>query len=92
MSDSLWNGKRYRLLNVIDDYKRQVLAIEADTSLPDLRMVRTLERLKDAWGLPKMIRVDNRPEFICNKLDTWCKDIKLSLLLYSQEKQLKMLS
>ncbi len=79
MSDNLWNGKRYRLLNVIDDYNRQVLAIEADTSLPALRVVRTLERLKEDRGLPKMIRVDNGPEFISNKLDAWCKDNKIEL-------------
>ncbi len=79
MSDSLWNGKRYRLLNVIDDYNRQVLAIEADTSLPALRVVRTLERLKEDRGLPKVIRVDNGPELISNRLDAWCKDNKIEL-------------
>ncbi len=78
-SDSLWNAKRYRLLNVIDDYNRQALAIEADTSLPALRVIRTLERLKDNRGLPKMIRVDSGPEFISNKLDAWCKDNKVEL-------------
>ena len=64
MHDSLWNGKTYRLLNVIDDYNRQVLAIEADTSIPSLRVIRVLNRLKEVRGLPKMIRVDNGPEFI----------------------------
>jgi putative transposase len=79
MSDSLWDGRKFRTLNVIDDFNRQVLAIEADTSLPALRVIRVLERLKDSRKLPEMIRVDNGPEFISAKLDLWCKenDIKL---------------
>jgi hypothetical protein len=40
MYASLWGGRGYRLLNVIDDYNRQVLWIEADTSLPALRVIR----------------------------------------------------
>lgn len=74
MHDSLWNGKTFRLLNIIDDYNRQVLAIEADTSIPAMRVIRVLDRLKESRGLPKMIRVDNGPELVSQKLDFWCKD------------------
>lgn len=42
MSDSLWDGRKVRLLNVIDDFNREVLAIETDTSLPTLRVIRCL--------------------------------------------------
>lgn len=80
MSDSLWDGRKFRTLNIIDDYNRRVLAIEADTSLPALRVIRVLEQLKEARGLPQMIRVDNGPEFISAKLDTWCKDNKINLV------------
>ena len=80
MHDSLWDGRSYRLLNVIDDYNRQVLAIEADTSLPVLRLLRVLERLKEVHGLPQMIRVDNGPEFISHRLDHWCKENKTQLV------------
>ncbi len=79
MHDSLWNGKTYRLLNIIDDFNRQVLAIEADTSIPALRVIRILERLKETRGLPKMIRVDNGPELISHKLDFWCKQHHIEL-------------
>ena len=79
MHDSLWDGRSYRLLNVIDDYNRQVLHIETDTSLPALRVIRVLGQLKEARGLPKMIRVDNGPEFISQKLDQWCKEHQITL-------------
>lgn len=67
MSDTLWNGRRFRLLNIIDDYNREVLHIETDLSLPTLRLIRVLEYLQEFRGLPKMIRVDNGPEFISHK-------------------------
>jgi putative transposase len=73
MSDSLWDGRRFRLLNIMDDYNREVLALEADISLPALRVTRVLEYLKEFRGLPKMIRVDNGPEFISHILDEWCR-------------------
>ena len=80
MSDSLWDGRKFRLLNVIDDFNREILAIEADTSLPALRVIRVLENLKLTRGLPVMIRVDNGPEFISDKFDLWCKDHKIQLV------------
>lgn len=69
MSDSLWDGRKFRLLNIVDDYNREVLSVETDTSLPALRLIRVLEQLKECRGLPQMIRVDNGPEFISHKLD-----------------------
>lgn len=80
MNDSLWNGKTFRLLNVIDDYNRQILAIEADSSIPSIRVIRVLERLNETRGLPEMIRVDNGPEFISRNLDMWCKEKKITLV------------
>lgn len=40
MSGSLWNGRKFRLLNVVDDYNREMLAMEADTSLPASRVTK----------------------------------------------------
>ena len=80
MSDSLWSGKRFRLLNIIDDYNREILAIEPDTSLPTARVIRVLETLKETRGLPQMLRSDNGPEFISQKLDNWCKENKVRLI------------
>lgn len=79
MSDSLWDGRKYRLLNIVDDYNREVLSLEADLSLPALRVIRVLEYLKEFRGLPQMIRVDNGPEFISHALDEWCRRHTISL-------------
>jgi putative transposase len=45
MHDQLSDGRNYRLFNVLDDYKREGLAIEAGFSLPTMRVIRTLEQL-----------------------------------------------
>lgn len=79
ISDSLADGRRFRVLNIIDDYNRESLALEIDTSLPALRVIKVLERLKATRGKPLHLRVDNGPEFISELLRLWCEanDIKL---------------
>ncbi|MNY12141.1 Integrase core domain protein [compost metagenome] len=71
MLDSLENGRRFRLLNIVDDYTRECLAIEVDTSLNGERVTRVLGRLAEFRGLPKVIVVDNGPEFAGRTLDAW---------------------
>ena len=58
MSDSLWDGRKFRVLNIIDDHNREMLAMEADCYLPATRVIRVLEFLLEFGGVPKMIRVD----------------------------------
>jgi putative transposase len=74
MSDRLVDGRRFRLLNIIDDFNRESLAVEVDTSLPSLRVIRVLEKLIAERGCPANIRCDNGPEFISHKLEHWCND------------------
>ena len=57
--------------SVIDDYTRECLAVEVDTSLPGLRVARVLDRLGAERGLPELIVVDNGPEFAGRTMDTW---------------------
>ena len=71
IQDSLWNGRKFRTLSIVDTYTRECMTVEADTSLPGYRAVRTLERLVEFKGLPNSIRVDNGPEFISKVLDEW---------------------
>lgn len=79
MSDCLVDGRKFRVLNIIDDYNRESLALEIDTSLPALRVIRVLERLPQSRGKPAVIRIDNGPEFISDRPAQWCKatDVKL---------------
>lgn len=74
MQDTLICGKRFRVLNVLDEGVREALAIILDTSLPAERVIRTLEQLSSVRDLPTQIRVDNGPELISHKLQTWCKE------------------
>lgn len=59
MSDSLLSGRKFRVLNLLDDFNREALAIEVDTSLRAERVVRVLEQVIQWRGKPKRIRVDN---------------------------------
>lgn len=73
MHDTLYCGKRFRTLNIIDEGTRECLAIEVDTSLPAGRVIRVLEQLKQERGLPQQIRVDNGPELIAAEFYDWCE-------------------
>ena len=89
MADSLWDGRAYRLLNIVDDFNREVLHVEVDTSLPTLRLIRCLEMLEVIRGLPTMIRVDNGPELISAALDAWCKDHGITLIFIQPGKPMQ---
>jgi len=78
MSDALTDGRKFRVLNIIDDYNRESLAIEVDTSLPALRVQRTLGEIIKERGLPANIRSDNGPEFISQVMESWCEKNKVS--------------
>lgn len=62
MYDTLYYGRPFRTLNVIDESNREVLAIEIDLSLPAARVARTLEQPEEIHGLPKAIRLDSGSE------------------------------
>jgi putative transposase len=71
MGDSLADGRTFRTLNIVDDFSREALAIVVDTSLPGIRVVRTLDELGETRGLPELIVIDNGPEFAGQALDAW---------------------
>ena len=80
MSDSLSNGRAFRTLNILDDFNREALWIEVDTSLPAERVVRVLEQLLEWRGKPARIRMDNGPELISQRLESWAKEKSIALL------------
>jgi putative transposase len=69
--DTLATGRKFRTLNIVDDLTRECVAIEVDTSLGGLRVVRVLDRLAALRGLPRVIVTDNGPEFAGRALDEW---------------------
>jgi len=71
MGDSLASGRQFRILNIVDDYTREAVAIEVDSSLPGQRVVRVLERVAQTRPLPLTIVCDNGPEFVGRTLDAW---------------------
>jgi putative transposase len=71
MHDSLCDGRRFRTLNILDDFNREVLDIEIDFSLTGARVVRTLDRIAELRGYPNQLRLDNGPEFLSNSLRSW---------------------
>ena len=71
MSDELYDGRRIRLLTLVDNFTRESLAIEVGSHLGGHRVVEVLMRLSEARSLPRTIRVDNGPEFISKVLDQW---------------------
>ena len=80
MSDSLTDSRKFRVLNVMDDFNRESLATEVDTSLPALRVIRELDRILETREKPDVIRMDNGPEFISHRLQEWCEARNIKLL------------
>lgn len=79
VSDSLYNGRRFRVLTIVDDLSRECPALEADHSLTGKRVTRVLDRIALTRGVPDVITVDNGPEFISKALDLWAYDNKVKL-------------
>lgn len=79
MSDTLYGGRRFRTLNVLDEGVREGLAIEVDTSLPAERVIRVLEQVVAWRGRPQALRLDNGPELLADHFVTWCAEQMIEL-------------
>ena len=71
MSDTLANGRHYRILNVLDVLSREDLASDVDLSLPAARLVRALDEIALERGYPRRVLLDNGPEGRSRALDAW---------------------
>ena len=71
MSDQLFNGRRIRVLTIVDIFSKVSPAIGVGTSYRGHDVVATLEQAVQVHGCPRRIRVDNGPEFISRDLDLW---------------------
>lgn len=79
MQDCLADGRRIRLLNIVDDYTRECLKIEVDTSLGGARVVRALNEIIAVRGVPRWLLTDNGPEFTGQALDHWAYQAGVAL-------------
>jgi putative transposase len=71
MSDELFDGRRIRLLTIVDNHTRESLAIYAGQRIRGVEVVQALERIVKDHGKPRTIRVDNGPEFVSKDVDLW---------------------
>lgn len=79
MSDQLADGRRFRILNVIDDFSRECVGQIVDTSISGLRVSRYLDELKHTRGLPKVIVSDNGTEFTSKAMFFWSRESGVKL-------------
>jgi len=77
-ADQFIDGRRLRILVVVDDCTRECLALVADTSISGLRLARELDRLLAQRGKPKMIVSDNGTELTSNAILRWAGDHKVA--------------
>jgi len=82
MSDSLYNGRRFRILNIIDLFSRECIGIEVDFSITGHRVTRILDKIIFSRGKPEIIVCDNGPEFTGIALDQWAyrNGVKISFI------------
>lgn len=69
--DSLWNGRNFRTLSVLDIFPRENLRLEVDTSMGGHRVTRVLDEICSVRGFPESIGIDNGPEFRSRQLYQW---------------------
>jgi len=73
MRDTLYDGRVFRTLNILDQGNREALAIEIGFSLPSRRVIAALEELLALHGAPRTLRMDNGPEFLALRLTDWAE-------------------
>lgn len=80
MHDTLYGGRRFRTLNVLDEANREGLGIEVGTSIPAARVIRVMEQLGEIYGYPAAIRLDNGPALVSAAFSEWCRTHGIKLL------------
>ena len=82
VSDQLSNGRRFRVLNIVDDYSREMVGQLASVSITGNQVARFLDALEEVRGLPKSIVCDNGTEYTSKAMFFWSKEtgVKLSFI------------
>lgn len=79
MHDSLYGGRTFRTLNVIDEADRCGLGIDVATSIPATRVIRFVEQLIEVHGKPQAIRCDNGPELVSQAFVDWSREREIDV-------------
>ena len=79
MHDQLQDGRTFRLFNMIDEYKRKAIGMEADFSLPAERVIRKLTQMISWGGNPKVIRCESGTEYITAAIQNWAAELGIRL-------------
>lgn len=74
VSDALTDGRRFRVLAIVDDFSRECLALVADSSLSGQRLTRELDAIIKQRGKPKTIVSDNGTEMTSIAVLKWCQE------------------
>ena len=82
LQDALHDGRRFRLLPIIDKFTKECFSMEVGTSIGGKRVAQVLSWISAVHGLPEQIIVDNGPEFISSALDAWAYEqgVKLQFI------------
>ena len=78
VSDALIDGRRFRILCVIDDFSRECLATVVDNSISGIRVARELDRIAERRGYPGMVVSDNGTELTSNAILKWQQDRRVA--------------
>ncbi|MGO4549478.1 IS3 family transposase [Lysobacter sp. 2RAF19] len=79
MLDALACGRSFRTFNLVDDFNREAIHIEVDTSITSHRLVRIFEQIRQERPLPQVLRTDNGPEFLGEVFVQWAKANRMAI-------------
>jgi len=79
LCDAVATGRVVRVLSVVDNFTRECLALEADTSFASQRVTRVLDSIISQRGRPKALRLDNGPELTSRHFLAWCIERKIAM-------------
>lgn len=71
MTDELFDGRRIRILTIVDNFTRESLCTNAQQRFKGVDVAMTLDAVVQEHGRPSVIKVDNGPEFISKEVDLW---------------------
>ena len=70
--DQTMDGRRLKLLNIVDEYSRMCMAIRVGRRCKAVDVIDSIEELLNQYPVPTHLRMDNSPELIAHALQEWC--------------------